>query len=147
MIKVANHRRHHAILPKQQTHCIEWSPDFPLKGHEVTRFIVAIGDINLDVFVINFVAFDPKFARVGMNDGHPVTLCQMLLQNRLFIRTIVVVLWLNQTQTNVVSANGTRMIDQHLQEEFTLVTRQLDVQFGVLRQQSWHDITHHQLFS
>ena len=74
VIKIANHRRHHAVLMKQQAHCIERFPDFLFECHEVTRFIVAIRDIDLHIFVVNFFAFDAKFAWIGMDDGDPMKL-------------------------------------------------------------------------
>jgi hypothetical protein len=145
VVKIADQRGDHAVLAEEQTDGVERPAELGFEGDEVAGLVVAIGDVDAYLAVEDLFASHRELARIGMDDGEAMALGKVAAERGLLVGPVMEVFRLDETKIAAGAADGLPMIDQQLDEQIALVTRQLDLPVGVVGEQGGHDIAHYQL--
>ena len=143
VVEVADDGGNHPVLLEQHAHAVERPAQLFFQFDEIAGFVVAIGDVDAVVAVIDVAVPDIELARIGVARDQLVALLDKVAEHRLFGRSAHFIFGLDHAQIAAGTADGTRVVDEKLHEQFALIARQLDFQFRIVRQEGGHDVLHH----
>ena len=115
-----------------------------LERQEIAHLVVAIGDVDAHVLVVDVVADEPQLARVGMRKLDAAAGAIVLDEVRLLLRPFGDVLRLHEHEAPRAAADRARMVEQHLQEQVALIARRVDGEQRIVILQRGHDVAHHE---
>ena len=133
VIEVAADRGDHAVLQEQRADGVEPLPVLLLEREQVAHLVVAVGDVDARVLVVDVVADEPQLARIGVRELDAASRCDSTrrgatarpdLPRRTSAR--------RARDAACRAADRARMIEQHLQEQVALIARRVDRQQRVV---------------